>query len=192
MIQTEAQEDEADQEDGDLTGRSTAESRQPPVWIPRSPAATCHGAPTAAERRGHLEEVKKVFPKVFDSSTLRKMSGGEMKIKLTKDAIPIAISSARNIPFCWREEVKKQLDDLQEKGIIESVHHPTEWYHPLVPVSKRSVDGSVSGCRLTVTFTKLNKFVKRPTHPVRWTHDAVASIEIRFLNPISIENEIAS
>ncbi|XP_043240720.1 uncharacterized protein K02A2.6-like [Amphibalanus amphitrite] len=114
------------------------------------------------------------------------MSGGEMKIELIEDAVPFAISAARNIPFCWREEVKKQLDDLQEKGIIEPVYHPTEWCHPLVPVPKRSADGSVSGCRLTVDFTKLNKFVKRPTHPVRGTHDAVASIEIgaRFFTKI--------
>ena len=130
--------------------------------------------------------MKKAFPRVFDTSVLREMSGGEMKIELTDDAVPFAITAARNIPFCWREEVKKQIDDLQEKGIIEPVNHPTEWCHPLVPVPKRSTDGSVTGCRLTVDFTKLNKYVKRPTHPVRGTHDAVASIErgARFFTKI--------
>ena len=39
-----------------------------------------------------------------------------------------------------------------------------------------SEDGSVSDSRLTVDVTRLNKFVKRPVHPVRSTHDTVASI----------------
>ena len=58
--------------------------------------------------------------------------------------------------------------------------------HPLVPVPKRSTGGSVTGDRLTVDFTKLNKYVKRPTHPARGTHDAVASIKRggRFLTKI--------
>ena len=146
--------------------------RHPPVWNPRTGAL-----PTAAERQEHMASMKSSFPKVFDISTLREMSGGEMKIELTDDAVPFAITAPRSIPFCWRDEVKKQLDDLQQKGIIEPVHHPTDWCHPLVPVPKRSTDGSVSGCRLTVDFTKLNKYVKRPIHPVRGTHDAVASIE---------------
>ena len=45
-----------------------------------------------------------------------------------------------------------------------------------MPVAKRSPDGTVSGCRLTVDLTKLNRFVKRPAYPVRSPHDAVASI----------------
>ena len=181
------EEEQATQEEDDsVLTQSMVESRKPPIWTPRNLVDAFHGTPTAAERREHLEAMKKAFPKVFDSSTLREMSGGEMKIELTEDAVPFAITGARNIPFCWREEVKKQLDDLQEKKIIEPVHHPTEWCHPLVPVPKRSSDGSVSGCRLTVDFTKLNKFVKRPTHPVRGTHDAVASIErgARFFTKI--------
>ncbi|XP_043232767.1 uncharacterized protein LOC122387025 [Amphibalanus amphitrite] len=39
-----------------------------------------------------------------------------------------------------------------------------------------SSDGTVSGCRLTVDFTKLNRFVKRPTYPVRSPQDAVAFV----------------
>ena len=41
-------------------------------------------------------------------------------------------------------------------------------------------------CRLTVDFTKLNKFMKRPTHPVRGAHDAIASVECgaRFFTKI--------
>ena len=104
------------------------------------------------------------------------MTGEPMKIELTDDAVPHAVTTARNIPFCWREDVRLQLDELMEKDIIEPVEHPTDWCHPIVPVAKRSSDGTVSGCRLTVDFTKLNRFVKRPTYPVRSPQDAVAFV----------------
>ena len=99
-----------------------------------------------------------------------------MRIELTDDAVPHALSTARNIPFCWRDDVRQQLDELFTKDIIESVQHPTISCHPVVPVAKRASDGSVSGCRLTVDFTKLNRFVKRPAHPVRSPQDAMAAI----------------
>ena len=135
------------------------------------------GAPSAHQRKHQFEALKAEFPRVFDvQSTLRKMVGEPMRIELTDDAVPHALSTARNIPFCWRQDVREQLDDLLIKDIIEPVEHPTPWCHPIVPVAKRSPDGTVSGCRLTVDFTKLNRFVKRPAHPVRSPQDAVAAI----------------
>ncbi|XP_043228627.1 uncharacterized protein LOC122384887 [Amphibalanus amphitrite] len=128
-------------------------------------------------RRADFDKLKAEFPRVFDTeSTLRKMTGEPMKIELTDDAVPHAVTTARNIPFCWREDVRLQLDELMEKDIIEPVEHPTDWCHPIVPVAKGSSDGTVSGCRLTVDFTKLNRFVKRPTYPVRSPQDAFAFV----------------
>ena len=142
-----------------------------PEWDDR------RGQPSARERKEHFAALKKAFPRVFDvASSLREMSGGPMEIQLTEDARPTAVSTARSIPFCWRDDIRRQLDELLEKDVIEPVEHPTEWCHPIVPVAKRSSDGTVSGCRLTVDLTKLNRFVKRPTYPVRSPHDAVASI----------------
>ena len=144
---------------------------------PAHAAAAAGGAPSAQQRRADFEALKAEFPRVFDvKSTLRKMTGEPMKIELTDDAVPHAVTTARNIPFCWREDVRLQLDELMDKGIIEPVEHPTDWCHPIVPVAKRSSDGAVAGCRLTVDFTRLNRFVKRPTHPVRSPQDAVAAI----------------
>ena len=149
----------------------TTNNLRKPTWDDR------RGQPSLHERKQHFEAMKEAFPRVFDvTSTLRKMSGGPMDIKLTEDARPTAVSTARSIPFCWREDIRRQLDDLLEKDIIEPVEHPTEWCHPIVPVAKRSSDGTVSGCRLTVDLTKLNRYVKRPAYPVRSPHDAVASI----------------
>ncbi|KAF0314697.1 hypothetical protein FJT64_001511 [Amphibalanus amphitrite] len=68
----------------------------------------------------YFDKLKAEFPRVFDTeSTLRKMTGEPMKIELTDDAVPHAVTTARNIPFCWREDVRLQLDELMEKDIIE-------------------------------------------------------------------------
>ena len=165
-----------EQEHGEGTSRTTADSgraseKRPPTWSANK------GQPTEEDRAQHFSEMKQAFPRVFSSSdTLRIMEGEPMKIELREDAVPFAITAPRTIPFCWREQVKQQLDELLAMDVIEPVEEPSEWCHPLVPVAKRSADGTVSGCRITVDFTKLNKYVKRPVHPVRTPHDAVAAI----------------
>jgi hypothetical protein len=79
-----------------------------------------------------------------------------MKLELTDDTVTFAITTARSTPLCWREKDQRQIDGLQEK-----VNHPNEWCHTLVPVPKRSTDGSVTGCILTVDLTKLDKCVNK-------------------------------
>ena len=71
------------------------------------------GVPSAEERRKHFSAMKEAFPRVFDvTSKLRKMSGGSMAIELTEDATPVAVSTARSVPFCWRDDIRRQLDEL--------------------------------------------------------------------------------
>ncbi|KAF0296694.1 hypothetical protein FJT64_005863 [Amphibalanus amphitrite] len=91
------------------------------------------GVPSAEERRKHFSAMKEAFPRVFDvTSKLRKMSGGSMAIELTEDATPVAVSTARSVPFCWRDDIRRQLDELLESDVIEPVEHPTECcYHAL-------------------------------------------------------------
>ena len=97
------------------------------------------GVSSAEERRKHFSAMKEAFSRVFDvTSKLRKMSGGSMAIELTEDATPVAVSTARSVPFCWRDDIRRQLDELLESDAIEPVEHPTEWCHPFVPVAKRS------------------------------------------------------
>ncbi|KAF0300938.1 hypothetical protein FJT64_026671 [Amphibalanus amphitrite] len=112
----------------DPTGRAPppGPTRAPPPGRAHGPAAG--GTPSARQRRADFGKLKAEFPRVFDTkSTLRKMTGEPMKIELTDDAVPHAVTTARNIPFCWREDVRLQLDELMEKDIIEPVEHPTDW-----------------------------------------------------------------
>ncbi|KAK3874434.1 hypothetical protein Pcinc_020639 [Petrolisthes cinctipes] len=128
--------------------------------------------PTPQQRAEHAAAVIKAFPRVFGKDDmLREMVGGPMHIELTDDARPFSVTAPRIIPYSWREEIKQQLDDLLDKGIIEKVDYPTSWCHPIVPVPKKP-----SGVRLCVDLTRLNRYVKRPVYPVRSPHDAIASV----------------
>ena len=128
--------------------------------------------PSEEQRAEHASAIIAAYPEVFGSSpTLRAMSGEPMRIELTADAQPYAVTAARPIPYCWREEIKTQLDELVAQKVIEPVDYPTSWCHPIVPVAKKT-----SGVRLTVDLTRLNKYVRRPAYPVRTPHDAIAAI----------------
>ncbi|KAK4329508.1 hypothetical protein Pmani_000139 [Petrolisthes manimaculis] len=128
--------------------------------------------PTPQQRAEHAAAVINAFPRVFGKDNmLREMVGGPMHIELTDDARPFSVTAPRIIPYSWREEIKQQLDDLLDKGIIEKVDYPTSWCHPIVPVPKKQ-----SGVRLCVDLTRLNRHVKRPVYPVRSPHDAIVSV----------------
>ena len=120
----------------------------------------------------HAAAIMAHYPRVFSADgPLREMDGGPMVIELREDATPTAVTAARPVPYAWRADIKSQLDELQARGVIAPVDYPTEWCHPMVAVAKRP-----SGVRLCVDLTRLNRFVKRPTYPVRPPHDAVTGI----------------
>ncbi|KAK3868203.1 hypothetical protein Pcinc_026391 [Petrolisthes cinctipes] len=141
----------------------------PPIVLPRWPH---NHDPTEAEREEHVKTIIKAFPRVFDTShTLREMDGGPMRIELTDDAVPFAVTASRTIPYSWRDDIRAQIDELLAKDIIAKVDYPTVWCHPIVPLAKKT-----SGVRLCVDLTRLNRYVKRPTYPVQSPHDVVARI----------------
>ena len=129
--------------------------------------------PTKQEREEHMNYIKSKFPSVFDTSkTLKPMSGGSMQIPLYENATPFSITTARNVPYGWRDKLKKQIDDMVAKEIIVEVTEPTQWCHPIVIQPKKDSDE----IRLCVDLTRLNKYVKRATYPVRTAYDAVSNI----------------
>ena len=137
------------------------------------------GDPTQDQIREHMTALQSAFPRVFNSEPpLRQMSGGPMHIELTPDARPVAITAARNVPHAWRDEIKRQLDDLVSQGVIAAVDYPTDWCHPIVPVAKKpNPDGSDAGVRLCVDLTRLNRYVRPSAHPSTSPYDAVSGIE---------------
>ena len=115
-----------------------------------------------------LEEFKDVFD---DEGPLKVMTGSPATIELTKDAIPVKVTNPRPIPIPLREDVKKLLDYLVAKGVIELVSEPTDWVHPMIVVKKPNGE-----LRLTVDLRELNKYVRRPNYPLPNPRDLVAQI----------------
>ena len=117
-----------------------------------------------------LEEYKDVFADTDDS--LKTMKGPPMKIHLDEENVqPYAIHTARAIPFAWKDEVKKTLDDMVRKEIIKPMDNkPSEWCHPMVVVGKST------GVRICVDLTMLNKYVKRPVYPTTTSKEAITNI----------------
>ena len=137
-------------------------SAQLPTWPHDATPSEDVRATFAAEIQGH-------FSHVFnEESMLRIMTGKSMVIELTPDAGLFAVTTARPLPYSWRENIKKQLDDLLAKDIIAPVDYPTDWCHPMVPIPNKN-----GGIRMCVDLTRLNKYVRRLTYPMLPTHVAV-------------------
>jgi hypothetical protein len=128
--------------------------------------------PTAEDIQRIEADIVKEFTAVFDQSgSLNFMEGPEMIIELKDDAEPFYVNGARPIPFADRPEVKRLLDEYVAKCILIPVTEASDWALPLVVA--RKADNSL---RLFVDHTRLNRHVRRPTHPTRTPRDAVTQI----------------
>ena len=143
-------------------------------YDPRLKVAQSGKVASASRITGTNEKLIQEYKDVFNGEgQLQTQHGPPMKIELVEDAKPFAVNGARAIPFAHREEVERKLNEMVAKGIIAPVTEPTAWCHPLVVVPKK--DGGVCIC---VDLTKLNQYVKRPTHPVRTPKDVVSNIPV--------------
>ena len=104
------------------------------------------------------ETIYKDFPEVF-SDKLGLLAGYEHHIILKPNAIPVS-SKVRNLPLSIREEVRLELKNLIQAGIIEEVEG-TEWLSPIV--AARKANGSL---RLCVDLRGLNKCVVVDKYPL--------------------------
>ena len=125
---------------------------QPPAASPPQRITLGHGP--------ELDEIANRYPSVFGDQILG-MTGAPAKIELTPDAEPCSTGAFRDIPNAYLEPLKRELDLQVKIGILEPVHGPTEWLHPIVVVPKKDT----SDVRLTVDFRRLNKYAKRPVNP---------------------------
>ncbi|KAK3895208.1 hypothetical protein Pcinc_001068 [Petrolisthes cinctipes] len=111
--------------------------------------------PSEEIRAAHSAKIQAYFPCVFGGEAiLRTMTGNPMVIELTSDMKLYAVTTARPLPYCWRDDIKKQLDEFCVKDIFAPINYPTDWCHPMVLVSKKD-----AGIRMRVDLTKLNKYI---------------------------------
>jgi len=81
---------------------------------------------------------------------------GEYEIKLKPEIKPFYFTTPRRIPFPLQDKVKRELERMEEMGVIEKVDHPTEWCSPVVVAPKDN--GKV---RICGDFVQLNKAILR-------------------------------
>ncbi|XP_043223982.1 uncharacterized protein K02A2.6-like [Amphibalanus amphitrite] len=144
---------------------------------------------SAVRQHGKLrQELVKEYRDVFTAdgkNSLQPMSGESMVIHVTEEVTPFAVRTARQVPFAWRDEVKTQLDQMVLQGIIAPLGaEPTDWCHPLVLVAKDT------GVRICIDLTKLNKFVKRPLHPLITPREAISQVptDARFFSTLDAKS----
>lgn len=61
---------------------------------------------------------------------------GEVDLCLNQGVVPYSVRAARYVAIALREVVQKNLQSLEDQGVIEKVTHPTSWLSPMVPVVK--------------------------------------------------------
>ena len=77
---------------------------------------------------------------MFDESTVGKLPI-TYNMKLDPNVKPV-VMPPRQIPLAVKERVKKELQRMEEKGIIAKVHKPTEWVSALVAAKKKDKDAN--------------------------------------------------
>ena len=114
------------------------------------------------------ETIEKRHPTLFQGlGTLKE----KFKINVDKKATPFNLTVPRRIPLGLQEQVKMELQRMEELGVIAPVKHSTNWCAGVVVAPKKN--GKV---RLCVDLSQLNKSVKRETYPLPQVDDALASL----------------
>ena len=97
--------------------------------------------------------------------------GPEYSIKLKPDAKPFALRTIRNIPIPLQEATKKELQRMEQLGVISKVSEPTEWCAGMVVVPKES--GKVRVC---VDLRRLNESIEREVYPLPTVDSTLAQL----------------
>lgn len=124
-----------------------------PVYVVRGKCNCLLRRPEAVE----MDLVKRVdeVGGVFNSGGLLKTE--PVRITLQEGAQPYAVHTARRIPLPLLPLMKKELQRIEDEGIIKKVTEPTEWCAAMVPVLK----ANKKEVRCCADLRRLNRAVKR-------------------------------
>ena len=90
-----------------------------------------------ADNLSTQKSLPRQYPTLFHG--IGKLKGVEVKLHIDPTVQPIA-QQARCIPFHLCKKVEKELEHLEQQGIIEKVDCPTPWVSLLVVISKKNGD----------------------------------------------------
>ena len=95
----------------------------------------------------------------------------EYTIQLEEGAKPFALITPRQVPIPLMKAVKKELERMEELGVIARVTEPTDWCAGIVVVPKRNNE-----VRICVDLTRLNQSVKRERHQLPAVDQTLAQL----------------
>jgi hypothetical protein len=111
---------------------------------------------TTIEYNQLMEEYSDIFTEIG------KLKGASLHIHVDETVTPI-VQQHRRIPFNIRKQVvEKELQQLEEAGIIEDTDDPTQWVSPLVCVPNPRKPEEVRCC---IDMRLPNEAVQRERHP---------------------------
>ena len=120
--------------------------------------------PLGKKTGGPLEDLKQIFPETFDGQV--GLFQGEVSLKLSPDAKPVQLPP-RAIPQSIMPQLKKELDKMEQEGIIRACPETTEWVQNLVTVVKKN--GTLRVC---LDPRNLNNYLIRNVHYTASWEDA--------------------
>ena len=128
--------------------------------------------PTAPRKTPSANKIADDFPTLFDgkSAEFAKIKDIKIKLHVNQQVKPVA-QRHRRVPFHTRKDVEKELESLEERGIIEQVDGPTPWISPVVVVPKKQ-----GGVRVCIDMREANKAIGREKHPMPTLDDLVADL----------------
>ena len=95
------------------------------------------------------------------STGVGRLKDVEIKLHIDKTAKPV-IQQCRRIPLPLREKVERELQRLEDEGIIEKVYEPTEWVSPIVIQPKKNFEE----IRICTDMREANKAISRVRHTI--------------------------
>ncbi|XP_055883579.1 uncharacterized protein K02A2.6-like [Biomphalaria glabrata] len=96
---------------------------------------------------------------------------GEAKLTIDASKSPV-VSACRNIPFAYRDKVKKELDVLVKRKILVPVEEPTDWVSQMAIVQKKNGD-----LRICIDPQHLNRVLKREHYRLPTFEDTLPQFE---------------
>lgn len=125
--------------------------------------------------RTHVENICSKFNDIFKlpNDKLSVSNLGEQKIFLKPNTPPQFIKQYR-IPFAYRQEINKQIEQMMNENKIENSLSP--WNSPLLVVPKKSVDKAKPEYRIVVDYRNLNKYLEEDKFPLPNINDILDNL----------------
>ena len=131
-------------------GWCSAGCRQPQEWTISCCALHCRRQwlylPIGSKHHSSAGTIVIINKHAFIASVTRESLGdlGEAKLRINPDARP-RVLPCRRIPIALQEEVRQQVNELVERGVLVRVGEPTAWVSQMT-VTRKESDGSLRIC----------------------------------------------